>query len=220
MMNIAALAIMNKTIDSSFHHYKNIKKVGVKIPQFSFMQLEGSDPNLGVEMQSTGEVACFGDNFYEAFIKSLIAAGYVIPRKNGNVLVSVGGTDKKIETLPIIKKFNSLGFKIFATEHTADYLAKNGINSIALYKIGEIDRKPNLEDYLVKRELDLIINIPSKSTDNKMKDIVEDEYLIRRKAVEMGIPVFTTIEASKVFVDGLEWLENNGINIVEKINNK
>ena len=71
-----------------------------------------------------------------------------------------------------------------------------------------------------KRELDLIINIPSKSTDNKMKDIVEDEYLIRRKAVEMGIPVFTTIEASKVFVDGLEWLENNGINIVEKINNK
>ena len=220
MMNIAALAITNKTIDSSFHHYKNIKKVGVKIPQFSFMQLEGSDPNLGVEMQSTGEVACFGDNFYEAFIKALIAAGYVMPRKNGSVLVSVGGTDKKIETLPIIKKFNSLGFKIFATEHTADYLAKNDINSIALYKIGEKDRKPNLEDYLVKRELDLIINIPSKSTDNKMKDIIEDEYLIRRKAVEMGIPVFTTIEASKVFVDGLEWLENNGINIVEKINNK
>ena len=156
----------------------------------------------------------------EAFIKSLIAAGYVMPRKNGSVLVSVGGTDKKIETLPIIKKFNSLGFKIFATEHTADYLAKNDINSIALYKIGEKDRKPNLEDYLVKRELDLIINIPSKSTDNKMKDIIEDEYLIRRKAVEMGIPVFTTIEASKVFVDGLEWLENNGINIVEKINNK
>ena len=81
LMQLSASAILGQTISSSFHNYRNIQSVGVKVPQFSFMQLDGADPNLGVEMQSTGEVACFGKNFYDAFLKSLISAGYNIPRK-------------------------------------------------------------------------------------------------------------------------------------------
>ena len=181
------------------------------------MQLDGADPNLGVEMQSTGEVACFGKNFYDAFLKSLISAGYNIPRKNGSILVSIGGIEKKQQLLPVIKKFSELGFKTFATEHTADFLDSNNIDSIALYKIGEYERKPNLEDYLVKREFDLIINIPMIKSSNDADSIIEDEYLIRRKAVELGIPVITTIELAEVFVEGIDWLNNNTLTIAETV---
>ena len=123
LMQMAADVLLGKEISSNSHSYKNIQYVGVKVPQFSFMQLDGADPNLGVEMQSTGEVACFGKNFYDAFLKSLISAGYNIPRKNGSILVSIGGIEKKQQLLPVIKKFSELGFKIFATEHTADFLS-------------------------------------------------------------------------------------------------
>ena len=122
-------------------------------------------------------------------------------------------TKTKRNILPIIVKFRDLGLKIFATEHTADFLVKNGIDSISLYKIGEPNRKPNLEDYLVNGDLDLIINIPMTKGDKSMKDIIEDEYLIRRKAVELGVPVLTTVEGSEVFVNGLERLENNSLTI-------
>ena len=215
LMQMSASAILGQTISSSFHNYRNIQSVGVKVPQFSFMQLDGADPNLGVEMQSTGEVACFGKNFYDAFLKSLISAGYNVPRKNGSILVSIGGTEKKQKLLPVIKKFSKLGFKTFATEHTADFLDSNNIDSIALYKIGEYERKPNLEDYLIKREFDLIINVPMIKSSNNADSIIEDEYLIRRKAVELGIPVITTIELAEVFVEGLDWLNENTLTITE-----
>ena len=215
LMQMSADVLLGKEISSDSHNYRNIQSVGVKVPQFSFMQLDGADPNLGVEMQSTGEVACFGKNFYDAFLKSLISAGYNIPRKNGSILVSIGGDEKKQKLLPIIKKFSELGFKTFATEHTADFLDSNNIDSIALYKIGEYERKPNLEDYLLKREFDLIINIPMIKSSNNADSIIEDEYLIRRKAVELGIPVITTIELAEVFVDGLDWLSNNTLTITE-----
>ena len=215
LMQMSADVLLGKEISSDSHNYRNIQSVGVKVPQFSFMQLDGADPNLGVEMQSTGEVACFGKNFYDAFLKSLISAGYNIPRKNGSILVSIGGDEKKQKLLPIIKKFSELGFKTFATEHTADFLDSNNIDSIALYKIGEYERKPNLEDYLLKREFDLIINIPMIKSSNNADSIIEDEYLIRRKAVELGIPVITTIELAEVFVDGLDWLSNNTLTITK-----
>jgi len=215
LMQMSADVLLGKEISSDSHNYRNIQSVGVKVPQFSFMQLDGADPNLGVEMQSTGEVACFGKNFYDAFLKSLISAGYNIPRKNGSILVSIGGDEKKQKLLPIIKKFSELGFKTFATEHTADFLDSNNIDSIALYKIGEYERKPNLEDYLLKREFDLIINIPMIKSSNNADSIIEDEYLIRRKAVELGIPVITTIELAEVFVDGIDWLSNNTLTITK-----
>ena len=215
IMKMSASAILGKSISSNFHNYRNIKSVGVKVPQFSFMQLDGADPNLGVEMQSTGEVACFGQNFYDAFLKALISAGYNIPRENGSILVSIGGEEPKQILLPIIKKFSELGFKTFATEHTADFLNSNNIDSITLYKIGEYDRKPNLEDYLIKREFDLIINIPIVKSSIHAESVMEDEYLIRRKAVELGIPVITTTELAEAFVTGLEWLQNNKLSLTK-----
>lgn len=213
LMNIAAGAVMGEAIEPSYYNYRKIQQVGVKVPQFSFMQLSGADPHLGVEMQSTGEVACFGKNFNDAYMKALVAAGYQIPRRNGNILLTVGGEDLKRQILPIAKEFKDQGFKIYATEHTADFLAKNDVDAIALYKIGETTRKPNLEDYLVKGQLDLIINIPLKVPSENTAQIMEDEYIIRRKAVELGIPVLTTLEGATAFAEGLSWLKENSLTL-------
>ena len=213
LMTISAKAVLGEAIESSYHNYRKIQRVGVKVPQFSFMQLTGADPNLGVEMQSTGEVACFGKNFNDAYMKALVAAGYQIPRKNGNILITVGGEDLKKQILPIAKELHDQGFKIYATEQTADFLAKNGVDSIALYKIGESSRKPNLEDYLVAGQLDLIINLPLKVPSENTAQIMEDEYVIRRKAVELGIPVLTTLEGAIAFTEGLSWLRENSLTL-------
>jgi carbamoyl-phosphate synthase large subunit len=213
LMTISAKAVLGEAIESSYHNYRKIQRVGVKVPQFSFMQLTGADPNLGVEMQSTGEVACFGKNFNDAYMKALVAAGYQIPRKNGNILITVGGEDLKKQILPIAKELHNQGFKIYATEQTADFLAKNGVDSIALYKIGESSRKPNLEDYLVAGQLDLIINLPLKVPSENTAQIMEDEYIIRRKAVELGIPVLTTLEGAIAFTEGLSWLRENSLTL-------
>jgi carbamoyl-phosphate synthase large subunit len=182
---------------------------GVKVPQFSFMQLEGADIVLGVEMQSTGEVACFGNTFYDALSKALIAAGYALPTK-GSALVTVGGTDMKSKVLPMISILKSMGFNLLATEHTADFLIENGFTDTnVVYKISEPDRSPNIKNLLFDREIDFIVNIPNTSTLEKYVGMLYDEYQIRRKAVEMGLPVLTTLESANSFVKTLEWLRNN-----------
>jgi carbamoyl-phosphate synthase large subunit len=182
---------------------------GIKVPQFSFMQLEGADIVLGVEMQSTGEVACFGSSFYDALSKALIAAGYTLPTK-GSALVTVGGADMKSKVLPMISILKSMGFNLLATEHTAEFLIENGFRDTnVVYKISEPDRSPNITDLLYSRELDFIVNIPNTSTLEKYVGMLYDEYQIRRKAVEMGLPVLTTLESANSFAKTLEWLRNN-----------
>src|SRR6266576_1248795 len=99
--------------------------VGVKVPPFSFSRLSGADPVLGVEMASTGEVACFGHDRYEAYLKALISTGFKLPKKN--ILVSIGSFKEKAELLPSIRKLHRLNFNLFATAGTADYLEEHGV---------------------------------------------------------------------------------------------
>jgi carbamoyl-phosphate synthase/aspartate carbamoyltransferase len=100
--------------------------VGVKVPQFSFSRLSGADPVLGVEMASTGEVACFGHDKYEAYLKALISTGIVPPKKN--ILFSIGSYREKLELLPSVQKLSAAGYNIFATSGTADFLAEHGVS--------------------------------------------------------------------------------------------
>jgi len=215
LLDAGAEAVLGHKISSFLEAPQTqVFKVGVKIPQFSFMQLEGADPLLGVEMQSTGEVACFGENFFDAFCKALAASGYKIPMK-GNVLISVGGTELKRKTLNAVRKLVEMGYSIFATEHTAEFLLKHGLENVTvLYKMMERERQPNIADYLADRKIDLIINIPSSLALEKFADMQEDDYKIRRKAVELGIPVLTNVENIDVFVKGLAWLRTREITIV------
>jgi carbamoyl-phosphate synthase large subunit len=207
LMKLAAQALTNKAITNTTHRESRIK-FGVKAPQFSFMQLDGADPILGVEMQSTGEVACFGDSFYEALIKALIAAGYKIPKDGGNIFISVGGKELKEKILKIAIELKNMGYNIIATEHTAEYFVEHGIENVqTIYKIHEKSRHPNIIEYLRTGMIDLVINIPSSLSLEKYSTMIEDEYIIRRKAIELGIPVITNIATAEVFVQGLKWLK-------------
>jgi carbamoyl-phosphate synthase large subunit len=182
---------------------------GIKVPQFSFMQLEGADIVLSVEMQSTGEVACFGESFYDALSKAYLAAGYSLPL-SGSALITIGGQRNKEKLLPLISLISAMGYNIMATEHTAEFIENNKFKNVQqVYKISEPDRKPNISDLLFERKINFIINIPSTSTIERYVGMLYDEYQIRRKAVELGIPVLTTIESASSFTKTLEWLKTH-----------
>ena len=209
LISLASKAILDKPLpEIPENKWQKIHNYGIKVPQFSFMQLEGADIALGVEMQSTGEAACFGNSFYDALSKGLTSVGYNLPDK-GSALVTVGGAQNKEKLLPAIAKLKHLGFTILATEHTAEFFEEKIGQVNIVHKISEPDRKPNISDLLYERKIDFIINIPSTSTLEKYVGMLEDEYQIRRKSLELGIPVLTTIELADSFVNTLEWLRYN-----------
>jgi carbamoyl-phosphate synthase large subunit len=113
-----------------------------------------------------------------------------------------------------VRKLAEMGYKIFATEHTAEFLSKHGLENVTiLYKMMEKERKPNISDYLAERKIHLIINIPSSMALEKFAEMQEDDYKIRRKAVELGIPTLTNVENIEVFIKGLAWLRTKEITI-------
>jgi carbamoyl-phosphate synthase large subunit len=209
LISLASRAILDKPLPKiPENKWQKIHNYGIKVPQFSFMQLEGADIALGVEMQSTGEAACFGNSFYDALSKGLISVGYTLPNK-GSALVTVGGAQNKEKLVPAIAKLRDLGFKILATEHTAEFFKEKTGEVEIVHKISEPERKPNISDLLYERKIDFIINIPSTSTLEKYVGMLDDEFQIRRKSLELGIPVLTTIELADSFVKTLEWLRDN-----------
>ncbi len=203
LMDLAAVAIMGGTIKPGEGVSSGF---GVKAPQFSFTRLEDADPITGVEMVSTGEVACFGDTFQDAFINALIASNFYVPRKGDAVLISMGKTRKGI--IPYARMLAENGYRIYATRHTAEELSQKGIESTILYKVRE-RRKPNILDYLTSKEIKLVINIPSHEREAESRLILRDEYVIRRKAAEFGIPVVTNLELARALVRALISFNNN-----------
>jgi carbamoyl-phosphate synthase large subunit len=210
LISLASRAVLGKSLPKvPKDRWRKIHSYGVKVPQFSFMQLEGADIILGVEMQSTGEAACFGDSFYDALAKGLVSVGYSLP-KEGSVLITAGGSENKEKLLQTALLLKSLGYKILATEHTAEFLSDKRIGDVqSVYKISEPERKPNIADLLYEKKIDFIINVPSTSTLEKYVGMLYDEYQIRRKAVELGIPVLITTELADSFAKTLEWLRHN-----------
>jgi len=209
LISLASKAILDKPLPKiPENKWKKIHNYGIKVPQFSFMQLQGADIMLGVEMQSTGEAACFGDSFYDALSKGLTSVGYNLP-SSGTALVTVGGAENKAKLVSSIALLKQLGFKILATEHTAEFFEEKIGQIEIVHKISEPERKPNIADLLYGRKIDFIINIPSTSTLEKYVGMLDDEYQIRRKSLELGIPVLTTLELADSFVKTLEWLKDN-----------
>ena len=183
---------------------------GVKVPQFSFLQLSGSDPLLGVEMQSTGEVACFGPTFPDALVKALVATGVRLAPRRGTAFLSVGGPSLKEELLPVARRLRSFGLHLAATEDTGAFLAARGFRGVrVLHKVSEPDRHPNVTEALERGEIDLLLNVPLSLTQEKFERMLEDEYVLRRRAIELGIPLFTSLEAFSAYADGMIWLADH-----------
>ena len=171
--------------------------VGIKASQFSFTRLKGSDPVTGVEMSSTGEVACLGDDFNEAFLKSLLSTGHRFPRKAA--LLSTGTLKNKTELLEDLLTLKRMGLKFYGTKGTADFYKENGIDVEVLYRPFD-NAEPGILTYLSEGIIDLVINIPK--TAEKVE--LDSDYIIRRKAVDLNIPLFTNVQFIKRFIKSIE----------------
>jgi len=191
-IEIATKVMMGKKARSTRSIW-DIDYIGVKAPQFSFSRLRGADPTLSVEMSSTGEVACMGDDLEEAFLKAMLSTGYRIPDKS--VLVSLGGDENKVKSLESIRSLGARGFDIYATEMTSRFLGQNGVENTMLHKIHE-KRKPNISDRMAGGGLDLVINVPEEGENRAM----DDEYYIRRMAVDFSISLITNPQLARLFI--------------------
>ncbi len=170
--------------------------IGIKAPQFSFSRLQNADPLLGVDMSSTGEVGCIGENYYEAVLKSMLSVGYSIPKKN--ILLSTGPMRSKVELINSCRLLSEKGYNLFATPGTAQFLEMNGIQSTVLYWPDE-DKKPNTIDYLKNKMIDLVINIPKDLSSAELSN----DYNIRRSAVDFNIPLITNARLASAFLIGI-----------------
>ncbi len=178
----------------------------VKAPQFSFSRLSGADPLLGVEMASTGEVACLGEDLEEAYLKAILATGGSIPKKG--IFISLGGEDKKAKFLESARQLSTLGIPLYATEKTSAFLRAHAIEVTMLYKIHE-RRSPNVLTYFRDNKIDLAINI----VDRHVKKEVDDDYAMRRYAVDHNIPLFTKIKQARLFIKAIVEKDLNTIPI-------
>lgn len=183
-----------KALKKTYYRTLDLDHVGVKAPQFSFSRLKGADPVLGVEMASTGEVACFGEDVYEAFLKAMISVGFTLPKKN--ILLSIGRVEDKADFLESAQKLKEMGYSLFATEGTANFLEENGVKAHMLHKIGE-NKTPNLDDYLRERSIDLVINIPR----NYSHEEVTAGYKIRRRTIDTNIPLITNLQLARLITE-------------------
>lgn len=172
----------------------DIDRIGVKASQFSFARLQNADPVLGVDMSSTGEVGCLGDDFNEALLNAMIATGYSIP--GHNILVSSGGLKGKVDLLEPMKKLAEAGYAIYATEGTSKFLAENGVKSTVVSWPDE-DGENKVMDMIAEHKFDLIINVPK----NQTKRELTNGYRIRRGAIDHNIPLMTNVRLAKAFVE-------------------
>ncbi|KAI5785501.1 hypothetical protein DFH27DRAFT_575816 [Peziza echinospora] len=207
MIEMATLAILGLPVQA--YPTLNIPKdyVGIKVPQFSFSRLSGADPILGVEMASTGEVACFGRDKYEAYLKALISTGFRLPKKN--ILLSIGSYKEKLEMLPSVQKLHEMGFKVFATSGTADFFQEHGIPCQFLEVLQDDEEATNqkseysLTQHLAKNLIDLYINLPSANRYRRPASYMSRGYITRRMAVDYHTPLVTNVKNAKLLIEAI-----------------
>jgi carbamoyl-phosphate synthase large subunit len=195
-IGVATRALMGLPVEKVESSAFELEHVGVKAPQFSFTQLRGADPVLGVEMASTGEVGCLGEDMQEAFLKAAVSAGLRVP--STNVLLSTGPLESKAKFMSAARKLKGLGLTIYATRGTSEFLRWNGVESTVLHWPTS-KSKPNVLDFLRSRKIELVINIPK----NDEPEELNNDYLIRRTAADYNIPLITNLPVAELFVDAV-----------------
>ncbi len=193
LIELATKVMLNMPYEKPEINLFNIDYVGIKAPQFSFARLQKADPVLGVDMSSTGEVGCIGENYYDAVLQSMLSVGYRIPQKN--ILISSGPLRSKIELLNSARMLKERGFNLFATGGTQKFFAENGVEATLLHWPDE-NQSPNTMEYIREKKIDLVINIP-KNLSNKE---LNNGYRIRRDAIDFNIPLITNARLAIAFI--------------------
>ncbi|EYC13617.1 hypothetical protein Y032_0043g818 [Ancylostoma ceylanicum] len=209
----AMMAADNPAIGASLKKHALLRgkgRVGVKAPQFSFSRLAGADVMLGVEMASTGEVACFGTNRQEAYLKALLSTGFIVPKKS--IFLSIGGYHAKSEMLRSVQTLQALGFELYGSKGTADYFQSNNINVKAVdwpFEEGTYNEKTaagtrSVAEFFENKEFHLVINLPIRGSGAyRVSAYRTHGYKTRRMAIDNGIPLITDIKCAKLFIEAL-----------------
>ena len=193
-IDIATHALVGKHKPMTYETLE-LDYVGVKVPQFSYQRLKGSNPVANVEMASTGEVACLGENLYEAYLRAWLATEQTLPKKS--ILVSIANAHKQ-KLLPYLKQLDEMGYEFYATCGTHAFLSMNGIGSFFVNKVSEC-KTANIETLIAQRQVELIINIPTENGINMQSD----GYMIRRTAVDHHIPLITNLQIAQIILQCL-----------------
>ena len=173
----------------------DIDYVGIKASQFSFNRLQKADPVLGVDMASTGEVGCLGDDQRYAILESMLSVGYRIPQKN--ILLSTGTAKQKASMLDAAKMLTANGFNIYATGGTSKYLEENGVPNTRVYWPSDEGQQPQALDMLHNKQIDMVVNIPKNLTQHELTN----GYKIRRAAIDLNIPLITNARLASSFIN-------------------
>ncbi|MEM2584395.1 MAG: carbamoyl-phosphate synthase (glutamine-hydrolyzing) large subunit, partial [Thermoproteota archaeon] len=185
---------------------RNEKTIGVKVPVFSFVRLKGVDPVLGVEMRSTGEVACIGYDFINTFVRAWVSSGLSLPSRNSIIFITVRDEDKP-GAAELAKRLVEMGFTIAATRGTRGFLSSRGLTNVILVnRLSErVEEGVDSMSFLTSGRIGLVINTP----DLRDKETLRDMYVIRRTAVEFAIPVVTSLEVAERIIEAMRFKNNN-----------
>jgi hypothetical protein len=193
-INIATRAMLGKHTPTAYETLE-LDYVGVKVPQFSYHRLKGSNPVANVEMASTGEVACLGENLYEAYLRAWLSTEQTMPGKR--ILVSINDAHKS-KMLPYLKQLDEQGWVIYSTSGTHEFLTRNGVGSYFVNKCSD-KSEPNVQSLIAQRKIDLIINLPTANGINTNTD----GFLIRRMAVDHHLPLVTNLQIAQIMLQCL-----------------
>ena len=186
----------------------DIDRIGVKASQFSFARLQNADPVLGVDMSSTGEVGCLGDDLYEALLNALIATGYRLPEAGSAILISSGGAKGKVSLLEPAKELVKKGYEVYATGGTARFFNDNGVKATAVSWPDE-EGENNVMDMIAQHKFALIVNVPKNHTKRELTN----GYRIRRGAIDHNIPLMTNVRLAKAYIEAFTALKQEDIKI-------
>ena len=194
MIDIATRVMLGLPVEKPNKNLFDLDYVGIKASQFSFNRLQKADPVLGVDMSSTGEVGCLGDNTSTALLKSMLAVGHRIPKKN--ILLSTGGAKQKAEMLDAARLLVDHGYSLYATGGTSKYLSDNGVANTLVHWPSDADQQPQALDLLHQHKIDMVVNIPKDLTTHELTNV----YKIRRAAIDLNVPLITNSRLASAFI--------------------
>jgi len=206
LIELATKVMLGIPVEKPHKSIFDLDYIGVKASQFSFSRLQKADPVLGVDMSSTGEVGCIGEDYYDAVLKSMLAVGYRIPKRS--VLLSTGPIKDKVYLLEACHLLAEESFEIFATRGTGDFLKGNAI-PVTILNWPDEPQHPNVTDYIRNGLIDLVINIPKNLSQGELKN----DYTIRRNAIDYNVPLITNARLAAAFITAFCKLDMEDISI-------
>ena len=207
IIDLATRVMLGEHVEKPSKTLFDLDYVGIKASQFSFSRLQGADPVLGVDMASTGEVGCIGDDTNEALLKSMLSVGHRIPKRS--VLLSTGTPRQKADMLEAAHLLHNYGLKIYATEGTYRFLTENGIPAVRVYWPSDSEGQPQALDLLHDKLIDMVVNLPKNLSSAELSN----GYKVRRAAIDLNIPLLTNARLASTFIKAFTQLSPDDIQI-------